>query len=325
MSTKRFEVYAPVLIPTLCRFEHFKRCIESLSKCSGAEFTEVYIGLDFPLKIEHEEGYKKICDFIPSIHGFKKVNVYKREKNYGAIQNARELKQCVKEVYDRYIFSEDDNEFAPNFLEFMNAGLERYKDDPNIINICGCTMPWATDYRDCMKSYSWNAFPAKDFNGWGTGYWFSKLPNGSGLSKDKVLHSFRLTYKAFKYGYCMAIDRMIYQLNKDTQLPDVCRRLYCAFNDKYCVFPRISKARSFGFDGTGINSDNNLQWNDVVELDVSSEFCLDDFEIKDYPEVKDFVRKIYDRGAKGRLKIMMEYLLFRVTGKRIYIERQKKQ
>lgn len=40
--------FAPVIIPTLCRYEHFKECLESLSRCTWAEKTEVYIGLDYP-------------------------------------------------------------------------------------------------------------------------------------------------------------------------------------------------------------------------------------------------------------------------------------
>ena len=33
-------LYAPVVIPTLCRYEHFKACLESLSLCTGAENTD---------------------------------------------------------------------------------------------------------------------------------------------------------------------------------------------------------------------------------------------------------------------------------------------
>lgn len=31
--------YAPVIIPTLCRYEKFRNCIETLSKCTGADKT----------------------------------------------------------------------------------------------------------------------------------------------------------------------------------------------------------------------------------------------------------------------------------------------
>ena len=40
--------YAPVIIVTLNRYEHFKRCLDSLEKCTGANKTDVYVGLDYP-------------------------------------------------------------------------------------------------------------------------------------------------------------------------------------------------------------------------------------------------------------------------------------
>ena len=51
----------PVMIVTLCRYEHLVRCIDSLRRNKLAVETELYIGLDYPLKQEHWEGYNKIC------------------------------------------------------------------------------------------------------------------------------------------------------------------------------------------------------------------------------------------------------------------------
>ena len=316
---RKYPIYAPVMIPTLCRFEHFKRCVDSLSRCTGAEYTELYIGLDYPAKESHWEGYRKICDYVEQITGFENVIVLKRDYNYGVSANIRDLATHIKQKYDRYIFSEDDNEFAPNFLEYMNAGLERYKDDPNVIRICGCLMPWDADYEGCMETYPYNAFPALDYNGLGTGQWFAKtcpIP----FTKDSILQSFVMTHKVFRYGYCLAIDRFLHQLHKDSQLPDVCRRLYCAFNHKYCIFPRVSKVKNWGYDGSGLNSDNNEHWIEVQTLDTASTFDFDDFEIRDYNEVKEFVSQMYDKPIKHphiRRWVMKEYLFYRITGLRI--------
>ena len=43
-------IYAPVLIPTLCRADHFIRCLESLKKNTWAKYTEVYVAVDYPAK-----------------------------------------------------------------------------------------------------------------------------------------------------------------------------------------------------------------------------------------------------------------------------------
>lgn len=53
------EDYTPIMIPTLCRYEHFRRCLESLQRRTHANETDVYVGLDYPAKESHWDGYKK--------------------------------------------------------------------------------------------------------------------------------------------------------------------------------------------------------------------------------------------------------------------------
>lgn len=311
---KRFEVYAPVIIPTLCRYEHFKRCIDSLSRCTGAEYTDVYIGIDYPSKDSHWDGYKKICEYIPSIKGFNELVVFKREKNYGAEGNNNALKEYVRKKYDRCIVSEDDNEFSLNFLDYMNEGLTRYKDNPDVLRICGSKMTWGVDFQGIMQGYKKNIFPAKDFNASGVAIWFDKF-SPSPYTKESVLKSLNLVHKTFKKGYCTAIQRMMYQLDKESQLPDVALRLYCAFHDKYCIFPSVSKVKNWGYDGSGINSDNNIRLIEMQELDTDDTFYMDDIDLKDYPEVNAFVKQMYNGGNKTRVVIMLEYLYYRLTNK----------
>ena len=97
MTNNELHIYAPVVIPTLCRYEHLKRCIDTLSECTGADETELYVGLDFPAKESHWEGYRKIEQYLVSIEGFKKVHIVKREYNYGAERNSHELKKLIFE------------------------------------------------------------------------------------------------------------------------------------------------------------------------------------------------------------------------------------
>lgn len=93
-------IYAPVMIPTLCRYEHFKECLESLSLCKGADMTEVFVGLDYPAKENHRPGYEKIKSYLEQVGNmnFKKIHVYLREVNYGGgkiVGNYRMLLQNV--------------------------------------------------------------------------------------------------------------------------------------------------------------------------------------------------------------------------------------
>lgn len=165
-------IYAPVVIPTICRYNTFKPCIDSLSRCTDADKTELYIGLDYPAKESHWEGYRKICDYVQDIKGFKSVYIFKREYNYGQGKNMEDLLKHVKEKYDRYIVSEDDNVFSPNFLEYINYGLEKYRDHPDVIAICGFNYPFS--YMENIIGYEKNAFPITAFTAWGVGLWLIK-------------------------------------------------------------------------------------------------------------------------------------------------------
>ena len=48
--------YAPVLITTLCRSEHFVRLIKSLKANDWAQYTDVYIAVDFPPSEKYHNG-----------------------------------------------------------------------------------------------------------------------------------------------------------------------------------------------------------------------------------------------------------------------------
>jgi len=84
-------------IPTLNRIEHFSRCLDSLEGCTGADKTDVFIGLDYPPTDEYVEGWKKICEYLKNKeknNGFKSLTVVRRSYNYGitgAGSNGRQL------------------------------------------------------------------------------------------------------------------------------------------------------------------------------------------------------------------------------------------
>ena len=60
----KIKQYAPVVIPTLNRYKHFKACLESLEKCKYADKTNVYVSLDFPPSDKYKEGWLKISEYL---------------------------------------------------------------------------------------------------------------------------------------------------------------------------------------------------------------------------------------------------------------------
>ncbi len=252
-------IYAPVIIPTLCRSEHLIRCVESLKKNTWSDKTDVYIGLDYPSKENHWEGYNKIKKYLegdfPEFHSFR---VFIRKKNYGATRNTRALMKCCAKEHDRYLYVEDDLELSPNYLQYMDEALEAYKNDDSVVGVAGYSypLPW--------KAASGCTVVKQNFNGsaWGRGFWFKKRkklmrflrPNG--LSK-----SFAVAYRSGKFNQMIdfAIKDYVTMakngwsskrgfLNSTT---DVAMRIYLAVRQRYFIMPIISKVRNHGYDGTG--------------------------------------------------------------------------
>lgn len=95
MGTK---FYAPVIIVTLDRVEHFKRCLESLEECTGAENTDVYVALDYPPSEKYIAGWEKNNVYISekeTNHHFKSFHVLRRERNYGICKKNGDRKSVV--------------------------------------------------------------------------------------------------------------------------------------------------------------------------------------------------------------------------------------
>lgn len=309
----KINIYAPVIVTTICRYETFKRCIESLKKCTGADQTELYIGVDYPVNESHWAGYRKICEYVETISGFKAVNVYKRDCNYGQTKNGSDLRMRVKEKYDRYIVTEDDNEFSPNFLEYINKGLDKYKDNPKVIAICGYNYPF--HYIQHPQGWSLNSYPMKFYSAWGVGFWFGKKPYHYTNRKkaNEIVYSWRAVFKLWKSGHYITVHRLLFR--KDIAVGDLMHRVCCVLEDKYCIFPAISKVRNLGNKREISTNCPTLDFYGDQIIDDTAEFSYDTFEIKPYKPVENIQRKLSGGNILFKLICVFEYLMFRITKK----------
>lgn len=303
-------IYAPVRITVYNRFDHFKRCIESLARCTGADQTELFIGIDYPKSEADRPGNARIREYADSISGFKAVHLSKRDKNLGQLLNGRDLLSQIRERgFDRFIDLEDDLEFSPGFLEYMNQCLEKYKDDSRVAVVCGYSYPEWEEVGD----YPYNAFPLHGFCAWGTGIWMGKMPEYHDfMSAREIVFSPRIVRKLFREKMHVTVHRLMYRY--ETSPADLRRRCYCVLEGKYCIFPVASKVRNHGFDGSGSHCARIDKYEEQM-IDGAASFVLDDFEIREYPQIQELFNKQYSPNWKVRFLVRAEYLLFRITGK----------
>ena len=249
---------APILIPTLCRDTHFIRLIESLKLNTWAKYTDVFIGLDYPPSEKYMEGYRRICEYLKGdFCQFKSFNVIRRHRNYGSRENMVDLRALVFKTYDRFIRTDDDAEFSPNFLEYMNKCLDEYEDDPSVIAVTGYSYPIEWNVSKNATIFKENFICPM----WGTGFWRDKYVQMSSYIEDGCLgYNIDQIPKANLYKFMSDRSKLEYVnlcLSPDfkdslaSRVTDISVRMYTALYNKYVIVPVLSKVRNWGFDGTG--------------------------------------------------------------------------
>ncbi len=284
MDTEKEMKYAPVVIPTLCRYEHLVRCIESLRRNTWAEHTDVYVGLDYPAKESHWEGYRKIKAYLQGqFPEFRNLYVIEQSHNVGAGPNSKILVDVCAKDHDRYIYIEDDLEFSPNFLQYMDQALQQYENDESVAMVVGYSYPLAWRASEGATAVRQN------FNGsaWGKGIWLHKIIrivdylHSNGLQKD-----FAGAYQSGRTAQMIDFALKDYvhftesgwsgsrgMLNNPT---DIAMRIYLAVQERYAIMPILSKVRNHGYDGSGVYCQR-------IEGNKNGEFCVDNYAFSQQP------------------------------------------
>lgn len=307
--------YAPIIIPTLCRFDHFKRCIDSLAANKIAPETELYIGLDYPPSDKYEEGWRKIKDYIPTITGFKNVVILEATTNLTAQGNIEALKNHIRQRgYDSYIFTEDDNVFSPNFLEYANWGLKEFENDKSIFAVVG----FKRVNVDFLKN---NVYKYPRYVAWGFATWFNRVDKMDEFKDfDKLrqmVKSWPLSIVFTKKVYtAVTIIRMI---KKQYVLEDTLPSLLPP-EERFCIYPKVSMVRNEGFDGTGLHcgyKNDSAKKYLSLSIDENKDFVPHIEESLYKPELKKAYDDVYKRpfSLKKQIIASISFLVFKYTGK----------
>ncbi|MBR3602259.1 MAG: glycosyltransferase family 2 protein [Lachnospiraceae bacterium] len=270
--------YAAIIIPTLNRYKHLKRCVESIKENKEAKYTDLYISVDFPPSDKYRDGYEEVKEYVTTIEGFATLNIYYQEKNLGPGLNRKFLEEKISVNHDKYVFTDDDNEFSNNFLSYVNWGLEKFKDDEDIYAICS-----TSDFEIKVKEADGDYMVLPAYNPYGTGHWLHKNRKCAAylaqdimrpIYKSKHLQDKLLYYSPMIY-MCVASDTLRKEpamRGKDDQLTyiDINENIYCILNDKKCVIPTKIKSRNWGLDGSGVHSHGgqNSDYQPSAKLDA---------------------------------------------------------
>lgn len=324
---EKMDTYYPVAIITCNRVTHLRNCIESLSRCTYADQTELYISVDYPPDQSYVEGWEKVKEYLQDIRGFKKVNVWIHESNLDPFKNEDFVEQKAFEKYDALIFTEDDNVFAPAFLDYMNQMLCRFEKDSKVYAICGFNRLKAPHNSRIFKNYT--------FQPWGFGLWKDKWDYVRDLNRAEIYdkssrHIFKIIslYVRNKWLFCVYVGRLLHEKpNGDkTDLPDAILTLLFYLLGLYAVFPNKSLTKNNGFDDSGINCNiNEVPDINEIELDDKPLFQYNSsgkvpVSWKWYLPIPGWVKK----SAKFKNDPLI-YVMYCIMGRERYLEWRKRK
>lgn len=244
--------YAPVILFTYNRPYHTRQVLQALARNTLAPKTDLFIFSDAAKNEKSAEKVNQVRALIEEswvADSFQSVSIHKEEINKGL---AASIISGVGKVIDEtgaVIVIEDDSYPAKNFLEFMNDCLDYYKDDREIWSVGGYSpiTDFPADYvhdvyimgRTC--SYAWATWK----NRW-------ELVDWEVSDYKKFKFSIYKRWKFNRYGN----DRsgMLDSQQKGLINSWAIRFCYSMFkHGMFTVYPRITKIKNIGEDGSGTN------------------------------------------------------------------------
>jgi glycosyltransferase involved in cell wall biosynthesis len=255
-------MYSPVLITVYNRPLKLRDCINSLLSNKEAQKTDLYIAIDLPHKKEDESAHKDIIHYCKTIKGFKSINPIIREINLGPRDNMLEAMMQLFNIYPYITTIEDDNVVSPNFLDYMNNALEFYGDDNRIYNITGYNYPF-----QMPSEYKYSSFLWQGCSGYSNGWWKSKYePSYLQLNNFNEFLTDRSKLTEFFNMANHTLPVIFSGLNKGIIYGDAAVSYNLFSNNRYQLFPTVSKVRNTGYDGSGLNCGvNNIYSNQQID------------------------------------------------------------
>lgn len=134
---------APVILFVYNRPQHAAQALESLAANPLAAESDLIVYADGAKGPEHEVSVQATRDVVHAALGFRSLRVIERDRNIGLAASIISGVTEVCEEYGRAIVVEDDLVLSPAFLAFMNAGLDLYRDDADVMQVSGYMFPGA--------------------------------------------------------------------------------------------------------------------------------------------------------------------------------------
>lgn len=231
---------APIALFVYARPWHTRQTVEALQRNMLASKSELFIFSDAPKNEKAAERVAEVRRYIRQINGFKKTTLIERPENFGLARSFIEGNSELLTVHERMIGLEDDNLTSHFFLTFMNAALEMYDDEPDVVCVSGYSYPLGMTL---PETYFLRGADTWSYGTWRRG-WSIFERDARKLRETLVQNDMMKGFSAFQEMLDQQIAGKIDSWGV--------RWMASAFaNNKYTLYPGRSLVKNIGCDGTG--------------------------------------------------------------------------
>lgn len=262
---------APIALFAYKRAAELQRTIKALQANYLAAQSDLYVFVDGPRRPVDEAKVAEVRALARQITGFRSVTLHLNDANAGCASAIIMGVSTVLVAHDRVIVVEDDIVTTPNFLDFINQGLDQYRDHPRIFSIGGYTFPFARP-----AGYTDDAYVYGRTCAWGWGIWADRWANTDwAISDFDQFMADPAQRRAFnKYGSDRV--RMLRRaVQGEIEAWDI-RLCYAQFKRRQLtLYPTVSKVNNIGFEsGEGVNTNVYNRYQTIQDEGSQRQFQL---------------------------------------------------
>jgi hypothetical protein len=239
-------VYAPIALFVYNRPLHAQRCLSALSASAAAGRSDLYVFSDGPRSDSDVEAVRQVRELVGSMTGFASVTLIANEVNQGLAASVIKGVTSLVERFGCVIVVEDDLVVAPDFLEFMNAGLDAYAGDERVAQVSGHQFPV-----DLSAPEGCLFLPITTSWGWATWAraWKMFDPDATGYARLRASASLRRRFTlGGAYDYFGMLER---QRAGEIDSWAIRWQLSVFLAGGLTLYPAKSLVTNIGFDGSG--------------------------------------------------------------------------
>jgi hypothetical protein len=257
---------APIILFVYNRPNHTARTLQALAEANLAAQSKLHVfadGVKDPNCQNEVRAVEAVRQTIRTAKDFQEVVLHERDTNTGLANSVINGVEHVLANHDRVITIEDDVIVGKHFLEYLNAGLDQYADNDQVLMVSG----YGLNLPFCRYRQQAFFLPIGATQAWGTWKRAWETIDFEAPESERLAQSRHLRWRFNRYGAINFSEMLTSQMETDQDRISswAIRFEWSLFmNDGLTLFPPQNLIENIGWDGSGKHSGTRNPYRDDI-------------------------------------------------------------